>query len=360
MPDDSTDAGSLVQEEDRVGWGVIGCGWVARDFGIPAIQNASNSCLVGLCDRDEDALAATLPEGNAPFRTQEAGKLLQRDDLDAVYVATPNDSHADLVAACAEADKHILCEKPMARTTPEAKFLVDACRTAGVRYATAFDQRFHPAHARLRDLVADGALGTITTVRIRYACWTPADWTPDGISLDNWRVDPDRAGGGAFIDLAPHGLDLTQMILGEPLSSVSALLQGRVFDYPVDDGAALVARSESGTLLSQSVAYNCPDAFPRRRLEVIGTDGRALAVNTMGQDAGGQLTLMDSDGSEAPVEFDKEQSPFLGQVETFARSVRADEPFPFSPEHDLHTMRLVDAAVESSGTKVSPASPPAA
>jgi predicted dehydrogenase len=150
------------------------------------------------------------------------------------------------------------------------------------------------------------------------------------------------------------------MILGEPLSSVSALLQGRVFDYPVDDGAALVARSESGALLSQSVAYNCPDTFPRRRLEVIGTDGRALAINTMGQDAGGQLTLMHSDGSEAPVEFDKEQSPFLRQVETFAQSVRADEPFPFSPEHDLHTMRLVDAAVESSGTKVSPASPPAA
>ena len=357
MLDESTNAGSLTREEDRVGWGVIGCGWVARDFGIPAIQNASNSYLVGLCDRDEDALAATLPQGSVPFRTRKVDELLLRDDLDAVYVATPNDSHAALVAACADAGKHVLCEKPMARTTAEATSLVKACRTAGVRYATAFDQRFHPGHARLRDLVADGALGTITTVRIHYACWTPADWTPDGISLDNWRVDPDRAGGGAFIDLAPHGLDLTQMILGEPLTSVSALLQRRVFDYPVDDGAALIAQSESGTLLSQSVAYNCPDAFPRRRLEVIGTDRRALAINTMGQDAGGQLTLTDRDGSEAPVKFDKEQSPFLGQVETFSQSVRANKPFPFSPEHDLHTMRLVDAAVESLGTKVPFASP---
>ena len=340
------------QNVDTVGWGVIGCGWVARDFGIPAIQNASNSRLVGLCDRDGDALAATLPDTSVPCRTQRTGELLRRDDLDAVYVATPNDSHAELVSACAKAGKHVLCEKPMARTTPEAESLVDACRTAGVRYATAFDQRFHPAHRRLQDLVADGTLGTVTTVRIHYACWTPADWTPDGISLDNWRVDPDRAGGGAFIDLAPHGLDLTQMILGEPLTSVSALLQGQVFDYPVDDGAALIARSESGTLLSQSVAYNCPDVFPRRRLEVIGTEGRALAVNTMGQDEGGEVTLTRSDGTETGIDFDKDRSPFLGQVDAFARSVRTGEPFPFSPAHDLHIMRLVDAAVESPSTEV--------
>lgn len=360
MTSDSTGAAAPTQESDVIGWGVIGCGWVARDFGIPAIQDASNSRLVGLCDQSEDALAATLPGGDVACRTQEIGGLLRRDDLDAVYVATPNDSHADLVSTCAEAGKHILCEKPMARTTSEAESLVDACRNAGVRYATAFDQRFHPAHVRLRNLVADGTLGTITTVRIHYACWTPADWTPDGISLDNWRVDPDRAGGGAFIDLAPHGLDLTQMILGEPLTSVSALLQGRVFDYPVDDGAALVAQSESGTLLSQSVAYNCPDVFPRRRLEVIGTDGRALAINTMGQDEGGQLTLTDGDGSDTPVDFAENRSPFLGQVEAFARSVRTGDPFPFSPADDLHVMRLVDAAVESSGTDVPVASAPIA
>ena len=190
-------------------------------------------------------------------------------------------------------------------------------------YATAFDQRFHPAHQALRQLIADGALGTVTAVRIRYACWTGPDWSPDANPHDNWRADPDRAGGGAFIDLAPHGLDLTQTLLGEPLTDVAALLQHRVHDYAVDDGAALVARSASGALLNLSVAYNCPDAFPRRELEVVGTRARALALNTMGQTPGGTLTVTDAaTGQSRPVDFDTEASPFRLQVEAFADAVR--------------------------------------
>ena len=139
--------------------------------------------------------------------------------LEAVYVATPNHLHRPVVEAAARAGKHVLCEKPMATSLADAEAMVAACRENGVRYATAFDQRFQARHRRLRELVRDGRLGEITAVRVHYACWTPADWSPptaDG-THDNWRVDPARAGGGAFIDLAPHGLDLAQVLLGEPL-----------------------------------------------------------------------------------------------------------------------------------------------
>ena len=328
---------------------MVGCGWVARDYVIPAIQASANGRLVALCDRDPAAMAdlascaGRAVGGEDVRRFTDLDDLLAEPDVRAVYVATPNDSHAGIVERVAAAEKDVLCEKPMARTSGEAERMVGACRAAGVTYATAFDQRFHPAHQKLRALIAGGALGRITAVRIHYACWTPPDWTPDGRSLDNWRVDPARAGGGAMIDLAPHGLDLTQMLLGEPLVDVAGLLQRRLFEYPVDDGAALIARSESGVLLSQAVAYNCPDVFPRRRLEVIGERGRALAVNTMGQTPGGTLTLTDLDGVEEDVAFDKTRSPFQAQIEAFAQSLLTDEPFPFPPEGDLHTMRLVEA-----------------
>ena len=341
---------------------------MARDYVGPGIAASRNGRVAGACDLDAAALAAFLP-GHEMVRTDRLDRLLAHD-LDAVYVATPNHAHLGPVAAAARAGLPVLCEKPMARTLAEAQALAEAVRQAGVLYATAFDQRFHPAHQALRALIADGALGTVTAVRIRYACWTGPDWSPGDAPhdtleevraasrqavADNWRADPERAGGGALIDLAPHGLDLTQTLLGEPLVEVAALLQHRVHDYAVDDGGALVARSASGALLSLSVAYNCPDAFPRRELEVVGTAARALALNTMGQTPGGTLTLTDAATGEArPVPFDAAASPFRLQAEAFADAVRTGQPFGWTLDGDLHTMRLLDAAMREPSVHVAP------
>lgn len=330
--------------KDCLNWGIVGCGWVVRDYVAPAIRDSANGRVAALCDRDPAALERVGAVATDARRYPSLDEFLADPALDAVYVATPNSSHAAVVRAAAAAGKPVLCEKPMARTAAEAEGMVGACRAAGVQYATAFDQRFHAAHRRLRRMVAEGAFGTVTCVRIHYACWTPPDWQPAEYAHDNWRVDPARAGGGAMIDLAPHGLDLTQTLLDEPITAVACLLQRRVFDYPVDDGAVITARTASGALLSHTVAYNRPDTFPRRELEVVGDRGRALAVNTMGQTPGGRLTFTGLDGVEHEISFAAEdRSPFVAQAEAFAGCLLAGEPFPFPPERDLHTMRLVEA-----------------
>src|SRR3712207_9160669 len=89
--------------------------------------------------------------------------------------------------------------------------MVSAAHEAGVLLGTAYDQRWHPAHVRLRELVPE--LGTVTALRIVYCCWLPADWTPDGRPHDNWRGDRGRGGGGAAVDLAPHGVGLAGVLL---------------------------------------------------------------------------------------------------------------------------------------------------
>lgn len=302
-------------------WRIVGVGWVARDFVIPAIHAARNAELVAALDIRDDPGDRTTA------------------DFDAVYIATPNDCHADIAAHYAAKGKHVLCEKPMARTLTEAQQMVSACRAAGVQYATAFDQRFHPRHRQMRDLIKNGKLGTICSARIHYACWLPPDW-----STDNWRVDPLRAGGGAMIDLAPHGLDLLQVLLGEPIVAIHALKQRKLWNYPVDDGAVLTACFQGGALATIQVGYNCPDAFPRRRLEVIGSEGMLIANNTMGQTPGGTVHWYGADGqaSELPPPFDVERSPFQLQIEAFSQSLLDRSPFPFTPEHDLETMRLLD------------------
>jgi predicted dehydrogenase len=278
---------------------------------------------------------------------------LQLPGLDAVYVATPNHLHAPIVEAAARAGKHVLCEKPMATTLGDAHKMVQVCAAAGVRYGTAFDQRFQAYHRRLYELIREGRLGAITSARIHYACWTPDDWMPetDDGSHDNWRVDPARAGGGAFIDLAPHGLDLLQHLLGDELVEIASLLQRQVFNYQVDDGAVLIGRFASGALATLNVAYNCPDAFPRRTLELIGTEAMAIARNTMGQTPGGSLQLIDRHGnvSQIVVAPEADLSPFRAQIETFSDCLVNNIVFPFPPERDLHTMRLLHLAQERAG-----------
>ncbi len=101
-----------------------------------------------------------------------------------------------------------------------------------------------------------GALGTVTAIRIAYCCWVGADFQGD-----NWRIDPARAGGGALIDLAPHGLDLASFLLDDRLVDIAAMGQSQVHAYAVEDGALLIARTARGVLVQLHVAYNCPETL---------------------------------------------------------------------------------------------------
>ena len=346
----------------KLRWGLAGCGWAALYFIAPAIEASANGELAALLDPDPEALRVMGAVGpNAePYTSAEE---FFASDIDAVYVATPNHLHRPLVEAAAGAGKHVLCEKPMALTVEDAEAMAAACEGAGVLYATAFDQRFHAAHRRLRALISDGALGEICSARIQYACWLPPTWSPEDYPRehDNWRVDPARAGSGALFDLAPHGLDLLQYLLDDEISAVRALGQRRVFDYPVEDGAALLLSFGGGALAVHQVAYNMPDSLPRRTLEIQGTEGTVIARNTMGQDAGGTLDLFDAaDGQRRSIEIppEEDRSPFLNQVEAFADAVLQGEPFPFPPERDLRTMRVLVEALEGVASHVRIEAPP--
>ena len=355
-------------------WAVIGCGWVARDHGGPGIAGSGNGRVAFACDRDAaaaDRFVASLRNrdrqgaGSVGVRAEGADSLTVAvptfDNLStllaghrpgAAYLATPNHAHRGPAEALAAAGVPTLCEKPLAHDTEDAAAIVRAFETAGTPLAVAFDQRFHPAHVRLREMVAAGELGTVTHARVHYACWLPADWSPDGPDSghpphDNWRKDPARAGGGAAIDLAPHGLDLLAVLLDSEWAELFALTRTAVQAYSVDDGAVLCGRLSGGrwcgdVLASLHVGYDTPDALPRRRLELVGTRASAVLENTMGQDPGGTFTLHSAATGEATdVPFDRAADPFAAQAEAFAACVSSGAPFPHPPAADLRRHELL-------------------
>lgn len=328
------------------GWALVGCGWIARDHVAPALREAASAHAVTVWDHDPAAaerVAALLPGARVARSLDDA---VGDPGVQAAYVATPNAAHREGVLAAAAARRAVLVEKPLAADGADAEAIADACD--GLVAGTAFDQRWHPGHLALAGAVEQGGVGTVTAVRIAYGCWLPAGWRPPGAdpAQPNWRVDPAVAGGGAGLDLAPHGVDLVGALLGDDLVRLTAQTSTRVQDIGVDDGAVLAGRTRRGVLVSQHVSYCTPDELPRRRLEVLGTEGMLTAVDTMGQTAGGTVTLRRRDGVEAPVAFDTDASPFTEQVQRFSLAAVGASPWGYHLLRDLRLHRLLLAALQ--------------
>jgi predicted dehydrogenase len=312
--------------------GIIGLGWVARDYALPAIEACKGLKLEATADPAEQ-------EGrwHAPLHFSDHRQMLSEAALDAVYVASPNHLHPEHTIDALNAACHVLCEKPLTIGSRDAEEMAELAARRNLVLQTAFDQRYHPAHIAMKALIEKGAIGRPVQIRIDYACWVDEGFLPD-----NWRIEEGRAGGGAVIDLAPHGLDLTEWLSGDRLSSLQLLRQSCLHAYAVDDGGVLIGRTRGGVLLSQSVGYNRPEGLPRRRLEVIGSEGALLAENTMGQTPGGTLALITPDGERRLVPFD-DTPPFHAQFGAFLEACRSGRATRCA-EEDARLVRLLEDA----------------
>ncbi len=167
--------------------------------------------LVAICGRNEAAVQAAAQRfGYAGYYT-DWREMLKNDRIQLFDNGGPNNVHAEPCIAAAEAGKHILCEKPLARTAAEAKQMLDAVHKAGVKHLCAFNYRFVPAIRQARLLIERGLLGRIYHFRARYL----QEWGTDP-SVAQWRYHADLAGSGALGDLGAHIIDIGRFLVGEP------------------------------------------------------------------------------------------------------------------------------------------------
>lgn len=314
-------------------WGIVGGGWIAAEYFAPAFQLTPHARLVALCDVKSERRAAF--SHIAELETFSDWRVMMATcQLDAVYIATPNCFHAEIFEGVAACGVRILCEKPISTSQSDLDRIQACVYQTPAFFQTAFDQRYHPAHIRMAQRIAEGLLGTVTQIRVHYACWLDDNWNKV-TATENWRIDSGQAGGGAGFDLLPHCLDLILMLVNDSIAAAHLLYQSRVHKYAigqfVEDGALMTVKTAKGVLASLHVGYNCPENQPRRRIEVIGTHGRVEARDTMGQDPGGEL-IWHVAGSESREMFpdDLAAGPFVRQLDALSRQwIRGDSPqFP--------------------------------
>ncbi|MFH8252541.1 Gfo/Idh/MocA family protein [Microbacterium sp. B2969] len=188
-------------------WGILGTGWIASRF-VTALRTRTPQHVMAVAARDT-ARAAAFAEAHDLGRThQTADALFADEDIDVVYIATPHSAHAELALQAIASGKHVLIEKPIATSAPEAREIVDAARAAGVLVMEAMWTRYLPQSDILRQLVANGELGEIHQVTADFGGRSPYD--PAG------RMWNPALAGGALLDLGVYPVSFASSILGTP------------------------------------------------------------------------------------------------------------------------------------------------
>jgi predicted dehydrogenase len=218
---------------------LLGTGWI-MDFHARAAVEHPDAVPVAVANWREPSLAKLAERYGIPRTTTDWRPLATDPEVDAAVIGTPNALHASQAVAFLEAGKHVLVEKPMARTVAEADAMLAAARGSGAWLMVAHCFRFHPDVRALRARVERGELGEIVKTRGYGA---HAGWGPSG-----WFTDPELAGGGALLDMGVHAIDTTRYLLGDPgLVRACGAVGTRYGGYPVDDDAILLVTWSNGT-----------------------------------------------------------------------------------------------------------------
>jgi predicted dehydrogenase len=239
----------------RVGYALVGLGRIAEWAVLPAFRHSKKAKLVAVVS------------GNAKKAKRLAGKFGARDyyaykdyalclnhpQVEAVYIATNNSTHAQYAVQAAAAGKHVLCEKPMANTVEDCRQMIEACHASGVRLMIAYRKYFEPASLALKKLVTGGKLGRLKLMHSAFTIYLP----PGG-DVPRWHFDRKLAGGGSLMDLGVYCVNTAKWLAGkEPVEAVgyswtvdparfSEVEENMAFQLKFPDGLVLQASASFG------------------------------------------------------------------------------------------------------------------
>ena len=245
----------------KVRWGILSTADIGMTKVTPAIQAAENCEVVAIASRDSARAAAAAAELGIPAAYGTYEELLTADDVDAVYIPLPNDLHAEWTVKAATAGKHVLCEKPLALSAPEAEEMVRACERAGVKLGEAFMYRHHPTWVEAVRLVRNGAIGELQGVQSWFSYYND--------DPENIRNRPEN-GGGAIMDIGSYNINASRMLFdAEPVRIEAAVRRDPVMG--IDTLSSAVLEFPGGGQATFTCSIRSEDY---QRVHIVGSTGR--------------------------------------------------------------------------------------
>ncbi len=312
-------------------WGIIGAGIIADTRLAPALTESQVSELVAVHARQRDKAQAFAKRHGAGRFYDQVGSLVQDEEVDGVYIASPNHLHAEHTILAAQHGKHVLCEKPMAMSLAECEQMIEACEKNGVKLMIAFMMRFHACHQKARQMVADGFLG-----KVALAESTCPFYLPD--ITRTWRYEPEFSGGGVVMDVAVHCIDVLHYILDDEVVGVQALLDHAPDSYPCEGTASLLLDFEEGEQGIVTVSFDAPYGQPGCQFH--GSEGSIFTIGSIGQEPTGTFITASASGpQEHPIQ---PVNMYVAETEHLISCVENDQQ---PTTHGLEGMRNLQIAL---------------
>ncbi|TQX86918.1 MULTISPECIES: Gfo/Idh/MocA family oxidoreductase [unclassified Rhizobium] len=254
--------------DKRFAVAIIGCGLIGQKR---ARALGPRGKLIACADSDVARARSLAAAADGAF-FEDWRELLRLTDVEVVIIATLHDSLAEITLAAVRAGKHVLVEKPAARTSAELLPVMCAAQEAGVKVHVGFSHRYHRALRKAKEIVGSGALGELMFIRARYGHGGRLGYDRE------WRANPQLSGGGELIDQGPHLIDLSRWFLGDFTSS-SGFAHTYYWDMPVDDNGFMLLKTEDKKAAFLHVS--CTEWKNLFSMEIYGRDGK-LEISGLG------------------------------------------------------------------------------
>lgn len=252
-------------------WGFVGCGEVTEKKSGPAFQEVKGSDVVAVMSRDGGKARSYAERHGIPRWYTDAQELIDDEEVNAVYIATPPSSHATFAIMAMKAGKPVYVEKPLASTYEDCVRINRVAAETGVPCFVAYYRRYLPYFLKVKEIIERGIIGSVVTVQIRFAV-PPRDLDYKNADSLPWRLQPDIAGGGYFYDLAPHQLDLLQLFFGV-ITDAYGICGNRGGLYDTEDTVSACFKFENGLPGSGSWCFVAHESAREDRIHVVGDRG---------------------------------------------------------------------------------------
>jgi predicted dehydrogenase len=319
-----------------VNWGIIGCGDVCEVKSGPAFNKVPDSRLVAVMRRDAEKAEDYAKRHGVPKFYTDANELINDTEVNAIYIATPPSSHEAYTEQILKAGKPVYVEKPVTVNSASVERMIEAEKKYSGKVAVAHYRRGLPLFKKLKQLIAEGAVGKVKLVLLRTL--QPPVNKIVVQTKDNWRINPEISGGGLFHDLSPHQLDILYWLFGKPIEvHVQTANQGK--NYNAADSTMVQLVFAGDIHFSGVWNFNVGEISTDDLCEIIGDKGiirfSFFRVSTieLTNEAGKQISEY-----EYPVNI---QQPHINNV---VRFFRGEAENPCSLQDALVTMEIMDKA----------------
>lgn len=333
----------MANETRRIRWGVLGCARIARILFNAAAQESRTGTLQAIASRDRAQADSWVEEYGYRTAYGSYGALLEDGDVDAVYIPLPNHMHAEWAIACAEAGKHVFCEKPVAMNAAEAERMMRAAEQAGVVFVENFSFRFHPRTARVREIIDSGSLGEVRSLVVSFHNKMRRG--------DNIRYLPEM-GGGVAMDLGAYAIAYSRFVYGcEPVSVIASAAMDPV--YGVDMSFNGVLDFGGGRMATFATSF---ETRGWQHARILGSEAELTLRTPMHPRTDLDTTIIKHEkvAASGATRIDEEEmietpivEPFTAVVDNIGDHLIAGVPLMLSPADAIANMRAIDACRQS-------------